>query len=1142
MRRRLGSTTANPADAVLDLVIEDGQGPQQYRISRVQILNWGAYDGLQAMEVSRTGIAIVGPSGRGKSTLLDAMASVILPNPQEFNQAARDDRGKKRERTVYSYARGQTDQRQDRNRASATTNYLRPPGSKAFASGAAITWQTARGDSVTLVRLVWVSPETDTHEAINANTIYGFIHGEFSLATLNGMKPPREGTSPLSRSSLERYINTERGDLFDRSQAAVHAKLRAVMRMGSNEKSQALAMQLLRRAQASKGIYSINDLFKEFVLTEPEALKRWDITLESFLEATKLYDEFEFARQRRDHLRPLRSLAADYREAAHLLRVKQRLLREDSARLELWHAENMARWAAESREDALLDLAHTTEGLDRARGVERSAALKQKTIMGQIAASGGNNAVALRELLASRESEVQRVLGLRDTVARALAAHGVAMPDSEGEATLTLAILAELATEEQAKYDASVRDDNLAQVAAGQATARARECDTALQALRSRRSLIPEDAHERRARIAAALQISVDDLPYAGELMQVKASQRRWSKAVTGVARGLASTLLVAERDLARVRTHVNDHDMRGVLTFTSVTPVRGEHRVPETHLAAVLELAEHPYSAWLEREVAQQLNYVCVERVEDLDRAPEAGTRGYITAAGLRTGRRGRYTKDDSNPRFTWIGWDNRALIADLERDLEASRREEHFLRAAAEATQKARDQAAGRLRELEATRRSLVWHDLDPAPALEAVEAVTQQLDATTTPEAQQLALDLEAAQSRLTEASVARSKLEDHLTATEQTVAALGACLESANALVERSQPLEQGERAALASLRWRQPALVAEGAAILTEARSQLGAQVGQHTQAVENLTSAITGRLQGYRGIDERTARETDGSLETLDDMLAVLDQLETDDLPRAKSAWLAKVNDDMNKNLRALLTQIDEDARVIQRGLAPINDVLRNVRFRQSSTLGIVAQGLGNGDLVEFRRVVTEYTSHAFGTDEAEVERRFVALRARLAPLTEASRRGESWRARVFDAREHAEFKAIETRADGVQVVHDGVSGMSGGEGQELIAFILGAALRFRLSDERNEPPLYASVILDEGFVKSDSEYTGRSLAALQALGFQVIVGAPREKATAFEGFVESVAYINSDPGRAEVVRIYPMTMREALGAAVEVL
>src|SRR5260370_9037335 len=87
----------------------------QYRIEQVQVLNWGGYTGLQVMQTGRTSTAILGPSGRGKSTLLDAMASVIMPNPQEFNQAARDDKGRKRDRTVYTYPRALTVSHHDHN-------------------------------------------------------------------------------------------------------------------------------------------------------------------------------------------------------------------------------------------------------------------------------------------------------------------------------------------------------------------------------------------------------------------------------------------------------------------------------------------------------------------------------------------------------------------------------------------------------------------------------------------------------------------------------------------------------------------------------------------------------------------------------------------------------------------------------------------------------------------------------------------------------------------------------------------------------------------------------------------------------------------------------------------------------------------
>src|SRR5260370_37677137 len=118
---------------------------EQHRVDHVQILNWGGYAGLQVMQAGRTSTAILGPSGRGKSTLLDGMASVIMPNPQEFNQAARDDKGRKGERTDCTYARGLSVSHQDDNSRSATPSYLRPAGVPGFITGAPITWSHGIG-------------------------------------------------------------------------------------------------------------------------------------------------------------------------------------------------------------------------------------------------------------------------------------------------------------------------------------------------------------------------------------------------------------------------------------------------------------------------------------------------------------------------------------------------------------------------------------------------------------------------------------------------------------------------------------------------------------------------------------------------------------------------------------------------------------------------------------------------------------------------------------------------------------------------------------------------------------------------------------------------------------------------------------
>src|SRR5256886_2267327 len=664
----------------MPVVIADGQGAAQFRISLVQILNWGAYPGLQTMTVARSGTAMVGPSGRGKSTLLDAMASVILPNPQEFNQAARDDRGKKRERTVYSYARGHTDQRQDENRRSATTNYLRPPGGPGFPSGAAITWETRDGRRATSFRLAWVGSDADGPEAISAATVYGFVNDHFDLAQLNGITAVRQGASPLSKTSLERLVDLDRGDVVDSSQGRVHAKMRTVMGMGSTDESQRLAMQLLRRAQASKGIFSINALFKDFVLTEPLALTRWDVALEAYREASRLYDEFETARRRTQTLAPLPGIAEKYRAAGADYLAKNRLLRADGdgpTRIHVWHAEKVTEWAEHAVDDNRLAKAEIDEDHAVAVKVAEAADRREKDTIAQITAAGGDRSELVKLQLERAKEGLKQVEAQRRRFVTRLSVFGLSLPTSPGDVTLTHASLDDLAAQE-AKALKEV--SKAATRAAGRlwqlrsdADAKKRE----IAGLRARRSLIPEDADERRNRIASAFDIEIARLRYAGELLQLKPEHRRWEKAVVGLLLPLPSTLVVDSNDFARVRRYVHDHDMEGSITIAPAVAGSPRPAPMDRSVPALLDIADHPFQGWLAGELNETANYYCVETDAELDKRRPEWARGSITPAGMRTGARHRYTKDDRRLRYPWLGWDTRGLLHELDDELESIQRE---------------------------------------------------------------------------------------------------------------------------------------------------------------------------------------------------------------------------------------------------------------------------------------------------------------------------------------------------------------------------------------------------------------------------------------------------------------------------------
>ncbi|WP_169566300.1 ATP-binding protein [Microbacterium luticocti] len=1126
---------------------------RQFRIERVQVLNWGAYRGHKEMRVSRSGTAILGPSGRGKSTLLDAMASVILPNPQEFNQAARDDKGGRRERTVYTYARGLTDRRRDENNPrSGTTTFLRPVGGPGFPSGAAITWVHDDGRRITVLRLAWVASETTTSDAINAATVYGIVHDDFDLRRLDGITGNRAGSSPLTRHTLASLINEERGDLIDASQGRIHQRMRTAMQMGRTEESQKLAMQLLRRAQASKGIFNINTLFKEFVLTEPLAMDRWATALEAYREASRLYDEFEKARKRLHTLEGLPEAAERYDVAERGYIHKQRMLNSTGAddRLKVWHDELLHDWANRKAEDARL--AHAQIKDEHQLAVKDNDAAQQTAddVLAAIVAAGGD---PTGTLVVRRESVVEKLHAIehrRAEVQQDLAGFDLSLPASAGDLELLRDTAMAMLTKLRAEEERLNGESKGVVLAWGDLDRKVRDLKRQIEEL-DHNSNVPEWARKLRADIQTATGIPAARMPYFGELLQVKPEHQGWEKAVLSVLLGAARYLVVADRDLKVVRDYVNSTDTGNMVRLHRAGSASPRTPIPGT-IPELLDVTEGPYRDWVRSELVNHYSVAYVEDARELDEPLPPGVRGRVTRAGMRTESQDRFVKDDTRVTYRWIGWDTTRLRDDLRGQSEAAERELYLATTASDAASAAVQAVRDRCRELSAVIGELDWSSLDVEPLKARIADLDEQIANADTPELSKQRRRLHEAQRRVQETGGKVATLFQRMTAMNTAWAQLVDVVDAAADGMRESTPLSAEEKEAVRELGFTDPLYDIGGSASLKvaitdsyrKAASDLKSQVERHVADRESQERIVLGIIRAYRNLDDRAYDEVDEDIAALPAMLAIREQLVKDDLPSRKQRWLEKVQEDMNSQLRALVTQIDHDRHEIQRGLKPIKEVLSTVPFREGSRLTIESTERRSPELTDLMGKITAHTSNTLGllaTEDAEtVERDFLKLRRDLRRLDDLSKTGDAWRKRVFDAREQVEFRAIETRPDGVEIVHDGVSGMSGGEGQELIAFILGAALRYRLGEGSENAPVYASIILDEGFVKADSDYTGRALGALSALGFQLIIGAPREKATAFEGHVENVAYISTDTTNVSGVHIYEMTIEEALSLDAE--
>jgi hypothetical protein len=107
------SATDDPVIDSLDDTDESATQPVHgWRVARMQVVNWGGFDGWHEVLFDEAGTILTGGSGAGKSTLLDAYIAVMMSAKVPFNNASNAGRGRARgdgQRSVLTYVRGKID-------------------------------------------------------------------------------------------------------------------------------------------------------------------------------------------------------------------------------------------------------------------------------------------------------------------------------------------------------------------------------------------------------------------------------------------------------------------------------------------------------------------------------------------------------------------------------------------------------------------------------------------------------------------------------------------------------------------------------------------------------------------------------------------------------------------------------------------------------------------------------------------------------------------------------------------------------------------------------------------------------------------------------------------------------------------------
>lgn len=1077
-----------------DLLVHAGQ----WRLSRVEVINWGTFDGAHSVEVGRRGHLFTGPSGSGKSSLLDAIAAVLTPKGSvTFNAAAQESGARDTDRNWVSYIRGAWSKEADEQENRTQSRYLR---TSTTWSGIMLRFENKRDAPISLFKMFHLrGSSTDPGDVREMNFITRDDHGlaQYAAYAQNGIDARK------LQADHDPVIVTTTG-----KHSGYFQRLQRLLAIRSDT-----ALQLLHKTQAAKNLGTLDTLFRRFMLDEPATFKRAESAVEQFSELRDAYNHVVDLRGQRDVLVRV-TKAADAYEAAHgtvvnLSALTQALstyaaqLKLDLSRDALTEAEgNMA--AAERRLQAHLEeLESATE-----RWVTASARTFEL---------GGADVAAHRhrvdDALRAHKAAVDRRAALESRLAKA----EVSTPATESEYEQLFA-----AAQQELSEPPPPVLDHAAFEQAAHARQEASRLKAAIAALASHNSKIDHRLLAVRDALAAELQIPAELMPFAGELITVRDEQAEWTGAIERVLRPLATTLLVREQELRVVRRAINARHLGVDLRFESVPSTTPDQVRPrgDRSLVYKVDVSAGLFQKYLRRRLSTDYDFDCVESSEELQDVH----RG-VTVTGLVKRSGNSYVKADRyniNDQSRWVlGADVTSLRAELESRLASKNTE---LAEADERVQRqsARRDAVMRRRDILEQVLATPWIDIDTQRTQDKVDQLTEQLSALVDPSS-----DLGQANDAEQQALAERQRLQDRAdksrdmrTRAQDSVDRIQTLVETITS--EADAHLDEDLRTALTerfrahqrSIKFDQVDNVTSR--VLTELRTHTDTAREQKQDALTEFTKEATHFESRWQSVAANANLTT--SIEDRGGYREILHAIQARGLPEHEANFRQLLERRSRESITFLRDDLLSAQRQIENRISPVNESLGRSPFDRDGYLRIKVKLRRTAEVAEFLDTLRSIVDGNWTEDDLPAaERRFHQLSSIMSRLGSSDRTDRDWKTRVLDTREHVSFIAEEVdRAGTVHNVYESSAGLSGGQRQKLVVFCLAAALRYQLAEPGAAEPQFGTVVLDEAFDKADAEYTRMAMDIFVSFGFQMILATPGKLLQTLEPYLDAVTVVEN--------------------------
>jgi uncharacterized protein YPO0396 len=1108
-----------------------------FRLQYMEIYNWGTFDAeVYSIKPMGETSLLTGANGSGKTTFVDALLTLMVPEKRYrfYNQSSGSE--KKGDRTEESYVMGGYGTVNSESTGTLKSQYLREHKDTAYSILLA-NFANEAEQTVTLFQVRYFANG-------DMKRIFGIAHKALHIE--DDFKP-FDLTGNWKRAIDQRYNKGSRKQVEWFDAASKYAsQLVNVLGMQSVQ-----ALQLFNQTVGIKVLGNLDEFIRLHML-EPRNMEENFQELKKHL-ATLLDAQrnIEKAEEQIKLLQPVQQHHTSYNTLKDSIDSTEQVLQTAA----IWnsYAKNeLLHQAIEESNTAIQDI---QQKIQSAKESYEQLQEEERVIKNQI----DQNKAGQR--MQQLEKEVQELEAQQKKAAENLTlftswCEELHLDEKHAGDEATYQRLRKEAQRKKHEFDTKQRlneeDEYGAKRTIEKSGIEKKQIEDELNNLLHSKNNIPANLISLRKHLCETLNLDHNELPFSGELMQVRSEAMQWQPALEKLLRSFSLRLLVPDKHYKKVNKYVNNNNLRTRLVYEHITDTPLVQNPEEGTVHEQLEFhPDHKLSKWVEQQVIRQFDYVCLNDEKTIERYDKA-----ITLNGL-IKNRSRHEKDDrpekNDPAHYVMGWNNEKKKESL-----IKKRNElaDILLRAEETLEKCKSKSARLQKQFYAINRIQEhkgFAELDTAGIQRNIHKLQEQINGLrkANKELDNLKAQLLEIQQKKEETEKQSSLLLREETRQEDR---LQQYHEQQKALQLLLQHITEEDKDALLQFQQQQAALLntitlqnidavyehlkVEKTRLLDKQKEDLHREETQLNKCINRIKNPSS-------ELKARFSPEWEGDVQHLPEDAAYaveyiewLNKLVHENLPRFKRDFENYINDTITYKIGGLNEEMEKWERDITNSVQKLNQSLSGINFNRlpDTYIQLGKRPVPAGtDIKEFRSRLLDALPQAANWQQSSFEEKSRHFTQKVQPLIDDLDKNEAYRNRVMDVRNWFEFWADEKfRNTGeLKKTYRQMGQLSGGEKAQLTYTILCSAIayQFGITREGKNSRSLRFIAVDESFSNQDEEKATYLMELCKQLHLQLLVVTPSDKIQIVQEFIAHVHLVQRVNNRHSV--LYNMTIKE---------